>query len=829
MRTSLSCLAAAGVLALSSPAVAQVCGNGIQEAGEGCDAGAPIWTGTTHCDATTCQLANTFTCGTDRFISYNGSIERWGYDGTNITTSVLTASVGSSINGMGLNPADGFLYAINSTGNVLRVAADGTVADLGCPQETGSIACTSPAVGGSFLPDGTYLINDVTSDKLVHIDVSNPVAPEVTLEVTDVVLDTFDTATNPIDGQVYYFDNTANQLGRLDPTTGVQTLFGAVAPETEIAWAGGAMFVADGTLYLFNGGSATGAGPATQSANYVADTATGVITFIGNATGTEGAGSDSASCPEPAAAPDSDNDGISDPAEALLGTDPEDADTDNDGIDDGDEVNATGPLDGLAPTNPLDADSDDDGLPDGAELAADTPTNPNNADTDDDGLPDGLEAGVDAPVMGGDSGGPAEVPFEGTDTDSPSWIPDADPDTTTDPTDADSDDDGLEDGDEDANTDGAVDGPVIGATGTAGSGETDPNDEDTDDDGLNDGPEVTVHNTDPLDVDSDDGGVGDGVEVNDDATDPTVGADDIVPADTDEDGLSDAVELLLGTDPDDSDTDNDGIDDGAEVAGGDPNVYDDGTDSDPLDADTDDDGISDGDELAGSGPLAGFGPTDPLNPDSDDDGLHDGLEAGVADGLGDGTSDGAAGVSFRGTASSFVGDQDPTTTTDPTDDDSDDDGLIDGNEDTDGNGQVDATLGDTGSAGSGETDPDDADTDNDGLQDGTERGLDAPQGDDTNLTIFVVDGDTSTQTDPLDPDTDDGGVADGTEDSNQNGAVDDGERDPEVGADDSTGGGSDDVLASGGSTCSGGGGTSFPLVLVLALGLAIRLRGRYEV
>ena len=52
------------------------------------------------------------------------------------------------------------------------------------------------------------------------------------------------------------------------------------------------------------------------------------------------------------------------------------------------------------------------------------------------------------------------------------------------------------------------------------------------------------------------------------------------------------------------------------------------------------------------------------------------------------------------------------THTDPLDDDSDDDGLLDGNEDTNKNGVVDAD----------ETDPLKVDTDSDALQDGTEPG-----------------------------------------------------------------------------------------------------------
>ena len=105
---------------------------------------------------------------------------------------------------------------------------------------------------------------------------------------------------------------------------------------------------------------------------------------------------------------------------------------------------------------------------------------------------------------------------------------------------------------------------------------------------------------------------------------------------------------------------------------------------------------------------------------------------------------------------------------DANDDDSDDDGIIDGNEDTDHDGIVDTN----------ETDPCEEDTDNDGLLDGTEIGLTAPQGSDTDLAVFIADVHPATTTDPLDADSDDDGWLDGKEDTNHNGQVDNGEKDP---------------------------------------------------
>lgn len=114
--------------------------------------------------------------------------------------------------------------------------------------------------------------------------------------------------------------------------------------------------------------------------------------------------------------------------------------------------------------------------------------------------------------------------------------------------------------------------------------------------------------------------------------------------DSDEDGLPDIYEIIIGTDINKTDSDDDGLTDYQEIfiTGTDPTVYDSVTegvsdadaDSDedglsniyeieigtsPLKADTDDDGLSDYDEIYIYG-------TDPLNPDTDGDGLEDGDE-----------------------------------------------------------------------------------------------------------------------------------------------------------------------------------------------------------
>ncbi|MGD1944832.1 MAG: gliding motility-associated C-terminal domain-containing protein [Croceivirga sp.] len=95
---------------------------------------------------------------------------------------------------------------------------------------------------------------------------------------------------------------------------------------------------------------------------------------------------------------DADNDGLNDDIEENLGTDPNNPDTDGDGILDGQEVNVdeTDPLDDCDSNGgtPLgDSDCDNDGLTNNEEM--DLQTDPFDADTDDDGLTDGEEVLVE--------------------------------------------------------------------------------------------------------------------------------------------------------------------------------------------------------------------------------------------------------------------------------------------------------------------------------------------------------------------------------------------------------------------------------------------------
>jgi len=314
---------------------------------------------------------------------------------------------------------------------------------------------------------------------------------------------------------------------------------------------------------------------------------------------------------------DTDGDGLADVHEMLIGTDPGLTDSDAGGVSDYEELmNGTNPNDG-ADDAASSLDSDGDNLTDAQELILGT--DPFNDDTDGDWLRDGLEVETyftDPLHRNTDRDGLndfVEVAFK-----------------KTDPLNSDTDGDGLTDGQEasrsglgtnplDPDTDNG--GDPDGLEVANGTNPLDPADDlaaglDSDGDGLSDAQEALL-GTNPALVDTDGGGVNDGAEVNN-GTDPLDSADDGGAAlDTDSDGLSDAQEALLGTDPTLSDTDGDKLSDGDEV-----NTY--GTS--PLQRNTDRDGLNDYVEIVFKG-------TDPLDADSDDDGLTDGEEASAA-GLG---------------------------------------------------------------------------------------------------------------------------------------------------------------------------------------------------
>lgn len=354
---------------------------------------------------------------------------------------------------------------------------------------------------------------------------------------------------------------------------------------------------------------------------------------------------------------DADGDGLWDGLEAKLGSNPNDADSDDDGLLDGEEVNYDIDTDSDGLINVLDPDSDNDGLFDGTEMgktcnnpatkaalghcradadAGQTKTDPVDSDSDGDNKRDGSE---DANLNGKFDMGEGKP----TDASDANVTKDFDGDDVgdaleaflgSDEKDADSDNDGHLDGEENNPSDD-----------TDGDGFVNIIDSDSDGDALFDGTEAgkgcqhpatnTAENhckkdadagatkTCTLLKDTDHGGVSDSSEdanlngtVDVKELDPNDRTDDANVLDKDSDGLSDGLETTLGTDSNDADSDDDGLLDGEEL---DPGIDSDGDGiTNALDADSDNDGLFDGTE---AGSACNNPDTDPAkkkcNPDID--------------------------------------------------------------------------------------------------------------------------------------------------------------------------------------------------------------------
>lgn len=312
---------------------------------------------------------------------------------------------------------------------------------------------------------------------------------------------------------------------------------------------------------------------------------------------------------------DSDGDGVPDYA------DPDDvtcADEDMNGVCDSLPVGVDVDGDGLP--NHLDLDSDGDGVVDATE----------GHDSEGDGLADAVPSGNDDDGDGLDdafdpdcSGMPGDCAADGL----PAATQDLDDDGAPDYLDADSDNDGLLDRVEafDGDGDGApeavpsgvdADGNGVDDAFDLAQGGITPTGQDTDDDGR----------PDYLDQDSDGDGIADRVE----CPDPTACLD------TDQDGAPDALDV---------DADGDGVPDAIEGHDGDA---DGAADFPPLGADDDGDGLDDAYDLdmAGGVPATlpdrdGDGTPDYRDPDDDGDGVGSAFEcADVLAGCPDSDSDG---------------------------------------------------------------------------------------------------------------------------------------------------------------------------------------------
>jgi heat shock protein beta len=515
---------------------------------------------------------------------------------------------------------------------------------------------------------------------------------------------------------------------------------------------------------------------------------------------------------------DDDFDGLTNAQENALGTNPNNPDSDGDGVPDGVEVgdvNAALNTDGDDDINALDVDDDNDGV--WTKYETEEGIRPDNFNTDGDSLPDYLDTdddgdGLDSALEGNDPNNDGK-PTDALDLNGnsiPDYLEPLD-------LDADSDNDGLKDVDEDllgtdptnpdSDGDGVPDGVEVGdplnPTNTDGDDDINALDMDDDGDGLTTVYEDTDGDGDPTNDDSDGDGTPNYLDT----------VDDNENRDSDNDGLTDAQENLLGTNVNDPDSDGDGIPDNVEVGNVNAPLNTDGDDKiNALDPDDDGDGISTANEDANND-------GDPTNDDSDNDGTPDYLDTvdnntaqdsdndGLTDAQenllgtnvnnpdsdGDGVPDGVEVGNFNSPNNTdndsqinaldtdddgdgiLTANEDANNDGDPTNDDSDNDGTpdyldtVDNNasQDSDNDGLTDAQEDLLG------TDKYNVDSDNDGVPDNVEVGdpqnptntdgddkINAVDADDDDDGILSKDEDGNGDNDITNDDEDDDGIPD---------------------------------------------------------------------
>ena len=392
---------------------------------------------------------------------------------------------------------------------------------------TGTPAAVNAALEGlSFVPTPNYNGTDTTVSVSITRSTGGAVQADIPIEVT------------PVNDPPVAVDDAVNTL----PGGGVLNVLGN---DTDID--GDTLTVSEvstparGTVTINSDGTLTYA--ATPGA-------TGTDTFTYTIADGNGGTDQGSVLIELGGGADSDGDGLSDDFEEAIGSDPNDADSDDDGAIDGIEPNAGADSDGDGLIDVLDPDSDNDGLLDGTELGQDC----------DDPATDAAAGFCVADADGGA--------------------------TTTDPSNPDTDGGGASDGSEDFNLNGQLDAADGETDPTAGNGADDGGLTDSDGDGLSDEMEATLGSN-PNDADSDDDGTPDGLEPNPSLDMDGDGSIDILDPDSDGDGLFDGTEMGL-------DCSNAATDSAAKacIPDGDKGT----TTTSPLNSDTDGGTIPDGDE-----------------------------------------------------------------------------------------------------------------------------------------------------------------------------------------------------------------------------------------
>ncbi|MEI9946990.1 MAG: T9SS type A sorting domain-containing protein [Chitinophagaceae bacterium] len=214
------------------------------------------------------------------------SIKQLSFTGSNVNPAAfVTAPNTIGFNAIGINPADGYMYAVRYpvTGakpKLVKIGSGGTnVNDIG---EIGGTNNNEKSYAGCFDADGIFYFT-TNDDRLMKISspiVNNPTA-YIVGSTNAIFADFADIAVDPTDGQMYGTTNSTNKrLYKINKSTGALTLVGAYGSGNNSIFMAGLFFTENGTLYGYrsDGGfysinkstaaiTATGTGPTYQLAD----------------------------------------------------------------------------------------------------------------------------------------------------------------------------------------------------------------------------------------------------------------------------------------------------------------------------------------------------------------------------------------------------------------------------------------------------------------------------------------------------------------------------------------------------------------------------------
>ena len=245
----------------------EICSNGLDDDADGLpDCFDP--------DCITCDCPKRFTCDEKLWQVYPVGSTYWMYEiKTNPVkyqslTNLTSLGVIQTIEAIGFNPVDRYIYGINQTNPVhfYRIDANLNVYYLGdvagLPSASGSLFAA-----GCFDKDGNYYVLHENSNGLYKI---NLLSLEATLVATFINLPApKDIAINPVDGFMYGYGRQLGRLIRMNPADGTWNYVGSATYLTSDM----------GGIYFEPSGSGLGY---TYSGSLVRiDVATGALTMIG--------------------------------------------------------------------------------------------------------------------------------------------------------------------------------------------------------------------------------------------------------------------------------------------------------------------------------------------------------------------------------------------------------------------------------------------------------------------------------------------------------------------------------------------------------------------